>query len=110
MKQKDIYWANLDPAQGRKQQGKRPVVIISGNAMNNNLGIFITCPISTKVKNYAGCVRLKKNKVNNLRQDSEIITFQIRTVSKKRLTKKIGEITDEELRQIFHGLSDTLTY
>ena len=58
MFQKDIYWANLNPTKGKEQKGKRPVVIISGNTMNRNFGIFIVCPISSKIKNYAGCVKL----------------------------------------------------
>ena len=66
MLQKDIYWANLNPTKGREQKGKRPVVIISGNVMNKNMGIFIVCPISSKIKNYVGCVKLEKNKTNNL--------------------------------------------
>ena len=44
MLQKDIYWANLNPTKGNEQKGERPVVIISGNTMNKNLGIFIICP------------------------------------------------------------------
>lgn len=110
MKQKDIYWANLNPGRGREQKGRRPVVIISGNAMNDSLGIFIVCPISTRIKNYAGCLILKRNKINNLSSDSEIITFQIRTAAKERLVKKIGEITDQELREIIDLLNDVLTY
>jgi len=104
MKQKDIYWADLNPVKGAEQTGKRPIVIISGNTMNDNLGIFIICPITTKIKNYAGCVVLKKDKTNKLKQDSEIITFQIRTIAKERLDKKIGEITKEQLSKIFEGL------
>lgn len=110
MKQKDIYWADLNPTRGREQKGYRPVVIISGNAMNDNLGIFIVCPISTKIKNYVGCLTLGRNKINNLSADSEILTFQIRAIAKERLTKKIGEITDQELQEIVNLLNDVLTY
>jgi mRNA interferase MazF len=110
MRQKDIYWAELDPVKGREQKGKRPVVIISGNAMNDNLDIVICCPLSSSVKNYVGCVRLNKNSVNKLKADSEIITFQLRTVSKSRLTKKIGEITTAELKDVIRGLNEILVY
>lgn len=110
MRQKDIYIANLEPSEGQEQRGKRPVVIISGNTMNENFGVVITCPISSKIKNFSSCVILKKNKINNLDQDSEIITFQIRTISKQRLKKKIGEISDDELKMVLHGLNDVLVY
>lgn len=110
MKQKDIYLADLNPVKGSEQSGKRPVVIISGNAMNDNLGVAIVCPISSKIKNYATCVQLKKSATNNLKQNSEIITFQIRTISKNRLMKKLGKITNEELAEIFRGLNTVLNY
>lgn len=110
MLQKDIYLVSLNPTKGSEQKGKRPVVIISGNTMNKNLGIFIICPISSKVKGYAGCVTLKKNKINKLDTDSEIITFQIRTIAKERILKKIGEISQEELKEIFYSLNEVLYY
>jgi len=110
MLQRDIYLANLNPTKGREQTGKRPVVIISGNTMNKNLGIFIVCPISSKIKNYAGCIKLEKNKTNKLTENSEIITFQIRTIAKERMIKKIGEITDTELKEIFYSLNEVFYY
>jgi|SRR3989344_2977552 len=110
MLQKDIYWANLNPTKGKEQKGKRPVVVISGNTMNKNLGVFIICPISSKIKNYAGCVNLEKNKINKLNEDSQIITFQIRTIAKERMIKKIGEITNEQLKEIFYSLNEIFYY
>lgn len=110
MKQRDIYLVNLNPTQGNEQRGIRPVVIISGNTMNKNLGIFIICPLSSQIKNYASCVVLKKNNINQLEQDSEIITFQIRTVSKERFIKKIGEINQEELKEVVFKLNEVFIY
>lgn len=110
MLQKDIYLIDLNPTKGKEQKGKRPAVIISGNTMNKNLGVFIICPISSKIKNYAGCVRISKNKINKLSEDSEIITFQIRTIAKERMIKKIGEITNEQLKEIFYSLNEVFYY
>ncbi len=110
MKQKDIYWAELDPVKGSEQRGKRPVVIVSGEAMNDHLDIVICCPLSTSVKKYSGCVILEKDRINNLKTDSEIITFQIRAISKSRLTKKIGAITKDQLKEIIVGLNEILVY
>jgi len=48
MKQRDIWMADLNPLKGSEQQGIRPVVIVSGNAMNDNLGICIICRLPLK--------------------------------------------------------------
>jgi len=110
MKQKDIYLVDLSPVKGSEQNGVRPVVIISGNTMNENFSVCIVCPLSSKVKNYPSCTVIKNNNINNLENDSEIITFQIRTISKNRFIKKIGKITTEEFLEIIEGLVDVLKY
>ncbi|MCF7830581.1 type II toxin-antitoxin system PemK/MazF family toxin [Candidatus Gracilibacteria bacterium] len=110
MKQRDIYLVNLNPIKGSEQAGVRPVVIVSGNTMNEKLEICIVCPISSKEKKYASCVPIKKSKSNGLSSNSEIISFQVRTVSKERFGKKLGKITEEQLEQVFSGLSDVLRY
>ncbi|HHN48515.1 MAG TPA: type II toxin-antitoxin system PemK/MazF family toxin [Bacteroidales bacterium] len=110
MKQNEIWTADLNPIKGSEQQGIRPVVVISGNAMNSNLGISIACPLSSKIKNYAGCLVIQKGGLSGLETDSEIITFQVRTLSKERFIRKIGEISKDQLEAIKKGLNDILTY
>jgi mRNA interferase MazF len=110
MKQREIWFADLNPIKGSEQRGIRPVVVISGNAMNDNYNVCIVCPLSSKIKNFAGCLILSKNAQNGLETDSEVITFQIRTLSKERFLTKIGEITPSQLNEIKQGLNDVLTY
>jgi mRNA interferase MazF len=110
MKQSEIWLADLNPVKGSEQKGIRPVVIISGNAMNDNLGICIVCPLTSRIKNYAGCLVLKKDSQNGLDKDSEVITFQIRTISKGRLISRSGEITKNQLDLLKRGLMEVLTY
>ena len=86
------------------------MVIISGDAMNENLEICIVCPLSTSIKGYAGSVFLKKNEKNNLTLDSEVICFQVRTISKNRLISKIGEIETNKLLEIKKKLLEVLTF
>ncbi len=110
MKQGDIYWTDLNPSQGSEQAGVRPVVIVSGNAMNDNFSVVIGCPVSSRIKHLPGCVILNKDSLNNLTSDSEVITFQIRAVAKQRLRGKLGEVTKEQLKAIRQGLDDVLMY
>jgi mRNA interferase MazF len=109
LKQAEIWLADLEPAKGSEQGKTRPIVIISGNEMNINFSVVIACPFSSVVKNYEGCVIIPKAKSNGLQIDSEIITFQIRTISKERLLKKIGVITNAQLTTVINGLNNILT-
>ncbi len=110
MKQREIWISDLNPVKGSEQKGTRPVVIISGNAMNDHLGICIACPLSSAIKNYAGCLVLKRDEINGLQQDSEIITFQVMTIARERLIRKMGEITGEQLDIVIKGLNEILKY
>ncbi len=110
MNQREIWLADINPVKGSKQRGTRPVVVLSGNSMNLNLDVCIVCPLSSKIKNYAGCLVLNSDAVNGLEADSEIITFQIRTISGQRLIRKLGEITLEQFDVVKLGLNEILTY
>ncbi|MEJ7677133.1 MAG: type II toxin-antitoxin system PemK/MazF family toxin [Segetibacter sp.] len=102
--------ADLNPVVGSEQSGIRPVVIISGEIMNQHYSIVIMCPLTSKIKPYKGCPVITPNKINNLTKISQTIPFHVRTISKIRLTKRIGFISDEDLKNIKQGLEMFLTY
>lgn len=47
MRRGDIYLVSLDPTQGREQQGRRPVLVISPDAFNQLTGAPIVLPITS---------------------------------------------------------------
>lgn len=110
MKQGEIWDLYLDPTLENEQTGRRPGVIISGDLLNKYLPIVIICPLTTKLKKYKGNITLTPNKINNLKKESEVLTFHIRSVSKTRLKNRIGKITNDELKSIKSGLDDILRY
>ena len=110
MEQCEIWYANLNPVKGSEQKGFRPVVVVSGNMLNKYLPIVIACPLTTKIKAYKGNVIISPDDKNGLSEKSEVLTFHIRSISKERLTKKIGEITKTQLNTIKQTLEDILKY
>jgi mRNA interferase MazF len=66
--------------------------------------------LTTKIKNYKGNLVLNPDNVNNLSETSEVLTFHVRSVSKSRLVKKIGNVSKEELRLVKKCLDEILTY
>ena len=110
IKQAEIWLTNLNPTKGSEQSGVRPVVVISGNLMNQHLNVVIVCPLTSKIKNYKGNVILQPNSKNNLKIPSEILTFHLRSMSKDRLLKKMGTISSSQLQQIKECLDDILRY
>jgi len=110
MKQGEIWYADLNPSKGREQAGLRPVLIISGNLLNEHLSIVIVMPLTTKIKNYKGNPILTPSKINGLKVESEVLVFHIRSVSKERLVRRIGKIAENELEVAIKTLNDILNY
>ena len=110
MNQGEIWLADLDPAKGSEQKGFRPVVIISGNLLNRHLPIIIVVPLTTRIKEYKGNPVIKPSEITGLGHESEMLVFQIRSVSKERLVKKLGSISRAELDLAIRTLNDILKY
>ena len=110
MKRGEIWMADLNPAKGSEQDGYRPMVIISGDLLKDHMDIVIACPLTTKIKEYYGNLILKPNKENGLSEKSEVLTFQIRSISKSRLQKRLGKIPGNQLNSIIETLNDLLRY
>lgn len=108
--QKEIWMVDLEPVQGSEQGGLRPVIVISGPSQNAHYSVVIICPLTSKVKPYKGCPVIQPDIGNKLKVVSQAIPFQVRTVAKTRLKKKVGIITDEQLSEIIKGLNIYLTF
>jgi len=110
MKQGEIWKANLNPAKGREHGGFRPVVILSGNLLNRHLPVVIVAPLTTKIKKYKGNPVLKPSKTNGLSNESELLVFHIRSISKDQLVDRIGNINPSEFDLAIKTLNDLLKY
>ena len=110
MKQGEIWELYLDPVSGSEQGGRRPCVIISGDLLNEHLRVVIVCPLTSSIKNYKGNIILLPNAENGLEKKSEVLTFHIRSVSKKRFNRRIGRILKEQIESVKETLGDILRY
>jgi mRNA interferase MazF len=110
MKQGEIWFVDLNPSKGSEQAGLRPVVIISGNLLNQHLPVVIAVPLTTKVKKYKGNPVITPTKVNGLKSESEMLVFHIRSISKDRFINKIGNIEPTQLETSIKTLNDILKY
>lgn len=110
MKQAEIWDVNFNPTKGREQRGIRPAVIISGNVMNDNSSLIIVCPLTSKVKNLRGNIILNPDKSNGLDSTSEVLTYHVKSISKQRLNKRRGVISESELELLIENLNKILIY
>ena len=94
-----IIEANLDPVAGAEQKGTRPVLIVSNEEFNQAMPNVTVLPLtSTKRRLYPSEVLLAQGKADQP-LTSIIMAHQIRTISKRRLGRKLGRIDEPELRK-----------
>ena len=102
VKKWDIYYLDLNPVKGSEQQGTRPVLVISNDAVNVNLPVFTVIPFSSVKagsKIYPTEIYLSINETG-LSKDSVLMLQQIRTVAQSRITgKQVSEINDEKVKE-----------
>ena len=90
-----IWRANLDPVIGSEQGKSRPVLIISEDDINALLNVVNIIPITSRKSGriiYPNEVLLPAEK-SSLDLESIALCHQLRTIDKKRLSKKLGQIT-----------------
>ena len=103
----DIVWAELDPAQGHEQSGRRPVVVLSHDVFNERSGTVIACTLTSQEPRAGFPLTLELNQ-RDLPKRSWIKISQIRTLSVKRLGKKLGSVSAEEIEQVIDGLNEII--
>jgi hypothetical protein len=48
----DLVWLSFDPQAGHEQAGRRPAFVLSPETYNRKAGLFLACPVTSKVKGY----------------------------------------------------------
>ena len=102
IKRYEIYYADLNPTIGSEIKKVRPVVIISQDEMNKYLETVVVCPLTSKL-HPKWRTRLQIKCAN---KKVEIAIDQIRTISKKRLKKKIDELSKIKAAQLRKLITD----
>lgn len=102
MRQGEIWEINLSPTVGAEIKKKRPAVIINDDAIGI-LPLRVIVPITEWKDRFQGAiwlVRMVPDNENKLIKPSAIDTFQIRSVSTKRLLRKTGSVPSNVLNEI----------
>ena len=103
----DIFWAELDPTRGHEQGGRRPVVVLSEEIFNERSGTVIACALTSQEPR-AGFPLTMELAGKKWPKRSWFKISQIRTLSVKRLGKKLGRASPEDVEQIIDGLNEIL--
>jgi len=99
----DVYWADLNPVRGRQRPGRRPVLVISHEALSRHSGTVIALAITSQAQR-AGFPLTHPAETLRLLKTSWIKMSQIRTLSVDRLGRRIGTLSADEVDRVVEGL------
>ena len=103
----DICWADLNPVIGSEQGGLRPVLILSHNVFNERSGTVIAVALTSQPQR-AGYPLTFELEGAKLPKKSRVKISQVRTLSVKRIRRKISKTSEEELTIIIEGLNEII--
>lgn len=96
-KRGDVYWVRLDPMDGKEINKTRPCLIISSDIANQS-ELIVIAPITSNVDRVFSRIEVKISLAGKL---GKVIPRQMRSIDKtKRLGKKIGAISSEEMSRV----------
>lgn len=111
IKRGELYYADLSPVIGSEQGGVRPVLIVQNNVGNKYSPTVIAAAITSQLDKakLPTHIPLPANEYG-LPKNSVVLLEQIRTLDKRRLKEKIGELPINMMSRVNEALLISLGF
>ena len=105
-KRGDIHLVNVDPTLGAEVRKTRPALVLQNDIANRSSPITIVAAITSTFDEtlYPTEVLIPAKGRAGLSVDSVVLLNQLRSVDKKRLVKRLGKLSAENLAQVDRAL------
>ncbi len=90
-KRGDVVWLTFDPQAGHEQAGRRPAFVVSPEAYNRKTGLFLVCPVTSRVKGYPFEVPLP----TGIAVSGVVLSDQIKSLDWRARRAEFAAATDE---------------
>lgn len=101
----EIYYADLSPVVGSEQGGVRPVLIVQNDVGNKHSPTVIAAAITSQREKAKLPTHIELRAAScGLSRDSVVLLEQIRTIDKRRLKERMGELDAPSMSQVNNAL------
>ena len=101
----EIYYADLSPVVGSEQGGVRPVLIVQNDVGNKHSPTVIAAAITSQREKAKLPTHIELRAAScGLSRDSVVLLEQIRTIDKRRLKERMGELDAPSMSQVYNAL------
>lgn len=108
IKRGSICFVNLNPVIGHEQAGTRPCLVISADEFNNGgAGLVIVLPLTTTEREIPAHIEICSPE-GGLNYNSFAMCEMVRSISKKRIIKTIGVVSEETMIRIEKNITRLL--
>lgn len=109
VKRGEIYYADLSPVIGSEQGGIRPVLIVQNDVGNRHSPTVIAAAITSQHEKTKLPTHISiEGHSCGLSRDSIVLLEQMRTIDKRRLKERMGELDKKSMNSIDNAISVSL--
>ena len=107
----ELYYADLSPVVGSEQGGIRPILIVQNDTGNKYSPTVIAAAVTSQINKAKLPTHIEINANEfGLSKDSVILLEQIRTLDKRRLKERIGELSQTTMKRVNTALLISLGF
>ena len=110
VKRGELYFADLSPVVGSEQGGVRPVLVVQNDTGNKYSPTVIAAAVTSKINKARLPTHIELPHAYGLAKDSVILLEQIRTIDKKRLMSRIGELPKATMSRVNRAILISLGF
>lgn len=111
IKRGELYYADLSPVVGSEQGGVRPILIVQNDTGNKYSPTVIAAAVTSKMTKAKLPTHIELSEGEfGLAKNSVILLEQIRTLDKRRLKERIGELSPLKMKRVNTALLISLGF
>ncbi len=111
IKRGELYYADLSPVVGSEQGGIRPVLVVQNDVGNKYSPTIIAAAVTSRINKAKLPTHIELcARDYGLMKDSVVLLEQIRTLDKRRLKDRIGELPEKTMLKVDDALLISLGF